>query len=271
MQGKSFTAILKLRVIYDMKLERVHYTLMAILALLIVGSFWTEYGYNAGYNARGEGIAFVGDINNTEAGNQVLEAIDEIDHDFVILVGDLCYQHDCSMLIKYKAMFGDRLKCILGNHDLLQFVRDLCGQPWSLANDNLLLIGLNSQDNLNKQYKFVEKTIRNSNATDIVILTHEPCINSNDNMHPEGIYQFCDKLTELQIRLFIAGHHHIMGVVENDGITYFTVGTGGSFLQKCNKDVFTFCKSQFGFLLMEYPKFTFYNMDNEPVYEVDRK
>ena len=70
---------------------------------------------------------------------------------------------------------------------------------------------------------------------------------------------------------FIAGHHHVMALVVRGDTHYFTIGTGGGFLQQCNKDVFTFCESQYGYLLMDYPKFTFYNINNQAVYEVDKK
>ena len=245
-------------------MNRVHIGLIVVAALLVVVTIYSQISYE--HRAKGE-IAFVGDINNTNAGNKVLKGIAGLNTTDVILLGDVCYHGDCSMLEKYQAEFGEKLKCILGNHDIRTFAKETCGQPWSFERDGITVIGLNTQGDLKNQYTFAEKTIKNTTGK-IVIATHEPCINSHDNKTPKGLYNLCDGLRSLDQNItFIAGHHHLMALVIQDEIQYYTVGSGGGFLQKCNKNVFTFCSPEHGYLSMDYPKFTFYSKDNEVEYQ----
>ena len=117
-----------------------------MLGLLVVVTLWCEYSYEA-REASGE-VAFVGDINSTKYGYQVLESIDEQDPDYVILMGDVCYKGDSTIFETYKATFGDRLRVIVGNHDLRDFCKKAYDKPFSLVDDGVTIIGLNSHGDL---------------------------------------------------------------------------------------------------------------------------
>ena len=242
------------------------------------------------YGEEGDmGVAFVGDINNTAAGDLVTKAVNGDKWDWstngdtpshVIIVGDACYHSDyvnntCIQLSKYQAKFGDKLKVICGNHDLSPYVQKICSKPFAFEVYDTLIIGLNTQRIANdEQFNFVQRAIWNSSASQIVIVTHEPCIPSHSNKIPIGLYELCDKLRDLELPMeFVAAHHHVMMHVKDKGIDYYTVGSGGGELQECNpkKATYDFCLSQYGYLLMGWEHFTFGGLEDDSLFVVKRK
>ncbi len=185
-----------------------------------------------------DGIAFVGDINGTKAGDFVMRAIAGENWDWsfehlnvsdVVIVGDACYKGNCTQLVKYQEKFGDKLHVICGNHDLNDYVQALCAKNWTLESEDgdTLVIGLNTQK-IDTQFAYAQRAIWNSSASNYVILTHEPCIDSHNNKVPKGLYKLCADLRELGLNMTgISGHHHVMAHAVKYGQNYFTVGSGG--------------------------------------------
>src|SRR4030095_8155088 len=128
-------------------------------------------------------------------GDSVANGIKERKPNLFVAIGDLGYADNLNWYRSSFSSFGDRAKCLVGNHDakeespgkpVVKQTIDTCGISWhfKIANGTSLMLGfntngdLNKQDNLNKQLNITKNVLSNNTLMNgvksIYILTHKP-------------------------------------------------------------------------------------------------
>lgn len=231
-------------------------------------------------------VILVGDIEDS----QVQYAIKNSDPDFVIVLGDLGYRKNLSWFKQeYVNEFGKKLKCVLGDHDTIEYgdlsleneAIELCGNSWWLKIDNSLFLGFNTEGDLHNQLNDVNYLLNDKklmkNVDNLYVLTHKNCLVETR----VKAYKFCNILVSMippNMKIyFVSGHNHIMSYnVDSRGYEAFISGAGGSDHHTCSGTVWIWCSDKtYGFLEFLIEKSTvestFYDTNGNILYKVDKK
>lgn len=142
---------------------------------------------------------------------------------------------------------GVGLLAILGNHDVLDGHGDaqmaamgMPGRYWSKTVDDLLLIGLDSNNLDPEQVQWLERTLAGSDATWKVVALHHPLYSAGyqgSNIEVRALLE--PIFIEHGVQLVLSGHDHdYQRSTVIDGVTYIVTG-GGSGTRRTGRDPFT--------------------------------
>jgi predicted phosphodiesterase len=215
-------------------------------------------------------VILVGDIK----GNSITSATNERKPDLFVALGDLGYQSDLSWFKDRFKNLGNRVKCIIGNHDapenegpeIYKEAIKLCGHSWSIkiGNDTILMLGFNTNGDLNNQLDMAQRVLSNTTFMEgvksILVLTHKPCFTHPGSHHEvedaPKVKTFCNSLATkfpqgVKI-LYISGHNHEIAST-SDGLKFVSGGGGQSSHRECEEDPepnseWNYCRTQSGFL-----------------------
>jgi len=206
-------------------------------------------------------VIMVGDIYGPD-GVAVAKAIKAKNPELVYLLGDLGYGNDLSYLKQNYGDLGNKLGCIIGNHEksLIQQALAYCANNFYTKNFNhALFIGINTDGDLAKQQQSTINLLKNPTRMHgietVHIMTHYPCKTPPKQHHPASeqpnVPQMCDAIkaaAPTNVTLFFDnGHNHVLSESVNG--QYKQSGGGGRDLYTCGTNAeFPFCKSTFGFL-----------------------
>jgi len=210
-------------------------------------------------------IILTGDIGTNTDSMSVFNAIKAKNPDNVIVLGDLGYGSDLSWFKKTYGSLGNKVSCILGNHEsanedgtakLQTEAAAYCTNSYYFKKNHALFLGFNTNGDLNKQGNEAAKLLDNpsfmTGIKSVHILSHKPCAVAPNSHHPLEIKAFCDfiksKIPTNVKAYYDQAHNHVMSA-SADG-TYKTIGAGGKSHYTCGVNAaFPFCDNgHFGYL-----------------------
>jgi 3',5'-cyclic AMP phosphodiesterase CpdA len=142
---------------------------------------------------------------------------------------------------------GVGLLAILGNHDVLDGHGDaqmaamgMPGRYWSKTVDDLLLIGLDSNNLDPEQVQWLERTLAGSDATWKLVALHHPPYSAGYQGSSTEVRALLEPIfIEHGVQLVLSGHDHdYQRSTVIDGVTYIVTG-GGSGTRRTGRDPFT--------------------------------
>jgi hypothetical protein len=213
---------------------------------------------------------FAGDL----FGTSVINAMKARNATWNVALGDLGYWENkddfkSNFISKWKTLKND--KCVIGNHDkrfdLYETARTFCGEQWKekIAGGTTLLIGANTEGNLEDQLEDIMRYVRNAtlmkNVKNVVLLTHRPCEVPSDDSHHQprnAEKNFCNnldtKIRELGIKMYHISAHNNEIAKSNDGLSYLSGGGGREDHRDCggnDSNTWDFCRTKNGILEFE--------------------
>jgi hypothetical protein len=206
-------------------------------------------------------VIMVGDIYST-TGKTVANSIKAKNPELVYLLGDLGYTSNLDYLKQTYGDLGDKLGCVIGNHEapLIQQALAYCANDFYTKNFNhALFIGINTDGDLSAQQSQTINLLKNPKRMHgietVHIMTHYPCKTPPNQHHPANeepaVVKMCDAIKAAapsNVTLFFDnGHNHVL----SESVTgqYKQSGGGGRDLYTCGTNAeFPFCKSSYGFL-----------------------
>ena len=198
--------------------------------------------------------------------------------DFGILLGDNIYEwgvknvDDYQFISKFEKPYG-RLELpfyvTLGNHDdrgnsQAQVDYTKRSKWWRMPNEyyskrieNVELISINSNEYDSKQQKFVEETLKKSNATWKVVFGHHPIRSYGSHGHTRTLVKKLLPLICKYNALYVAGHDHDLQVLKADCGAPLIVSGASAKLRSTSKGRRTlFAKSTYGYSWLSFGKDT---------------
>ncbi len=214
-------------------------------------------------------VAVVGDIDNTGAGTSVYNQIKKQNPDMVFVLGDLGYDTDIKWFKSTYGTMGDKVFCILGNHDadnedgsaaIEKEALQYCGNSYWVKKGATMFLMLNSNDDdlkaviTNTGKILTNQTIMQGVKT-LHIMSHKPCAVPPNMHHPveAEVKLVCDAIkTKIPagVKVFYdQAHNHVMS--ESNDKTYKQIGSGGRSHYTCGTSTeFPFCNNvNYGFLI----------------------
>jgi hypothetical protein len=204
-------------------------------------------------------------------GDSIAKGIKDREPDLFVALGDLGYQPNLNWYRNTFSDLGNRAKCLVGNHDaaedadskpITQQAITTCGNSWSvkIANGTTLMLGFNTNGDLNKQLDNAKDDLSNTTFMDgvksVYVLTHKPCFTHPNSHHTvdedDNIPPFCNSLATILPQgvktLYISGHNHEIAST-SDGLKFVSGGGGQDTHRDCKTNsTWNFCDTQDGFL-----------------------
>lgn len=213
-------------------------------------------------------IVMLGDVDNTNGGTNVFNAIKNRNPDIVAVLGDLGYDSNLNWFKSTYGTLGNKLVCMPGNHDapedgsssIYTETKNFCSNPFYFKQNKVLFVGVDTNGDLTSQASTVGKLFTNpffmKNISSIHIMSHKPCAVPPNSHHPveSNVKTFCDSITgkvPTGVKIFFdQAHNHIMSA-SGDG-KFKQSGAGGKSHYTCPTDpsiAYPFCNdSDYGFL-----------------------
>ena len=210
-------------------------------------------------------VILTGDIGTNTDSMNVFNAIKAKNPDNVVILGDLGYGSDLSWFKKTYGSLGNKVSCVLGNHEsenedgtakLQTEAAAYCTNSYYFKKNHVLFLGFNTNGDLSKQGNEAVKLLTNpsfmTGIKSVHIMSHKPCAVAPNAHHPLEIKGFCDFIksnipTGVK-QYYDQAHNHVMSS-SADG-TYKTIGAGGKSHYTCGVSAaFPFCDNgHFGYL-----------------------
>ena len=212
-------------------------------------------------------IAVVGDVDSTTAGTATYNQIKAQNPTNVFVLGDLGYDDNLSWFKKTYGLFGNKVNCVLGNHEsskedgstsieaeALQY----CKNNFYIKQNHVLFLFFNTNGDLAKQTAASNVLTSNTQfmtgITSLHIVSHKPCAVPPNAHHPvePTIKTFCDavksKIPATVKVYYDQAHNHVMSQ-SKDGL-YKQIGSGGRSHYTCGTNTdFPWCNNvNYGFL-----------------------
>lgn len=152
-------------------------------------------------------------------GDSIANGIKERKPNLFVAIGDLGYGNNLNLYRSSFSSLGNRVKCLVGNHDtkeespgkpIVKQGIETCGNTWHLniANGTSLMVGVNTNGDLDKQLDITKKLLSNNTfmngVKSIYILTHKPCFTHPNSRHIVGeqpdaikVKPFCNSLANV--------------------------------------------------------------------------
>ncbi len=212
-------------------------------------------------------ITVVGDVESSTSGKLVFEQIKKQNATYDFVLGDLGYGSTLSWFKSSYGTLGDKLFCVLGNHEAdnedgsasiekeaLQF----CGNSYWIREGPTLFLMLNTNDNqdtlITAYGKILSNTTIMNGVKNIHVNGHKGCATPPNSHHDAGeIQKLCDFIKSkvpANVNIFYnSAHNHVYS--ESVGKIYKQVGTGGKSHYTCGTNAdFPYCNNvNYGFLL----------------------
>jgi hypothetical protein len=226
-------------------------------------------------------IDFAGDFSGTSV-------ISAMKGDYNIALGDMGYQKTLDAFISAFSKLKNDM-CVIGNHDALEDgnaaiyaqAKKFCGELWlrKVANNTTLLIGWNSNGNMDTQLGKAQSYVMNSTfmkgIKNVVIMSHKPSQTHPNSHHPpeadtKTFYKSLEAKIPAGIKVYeVVGHNHEFA--HNKDNTSFLAGSGGQTSHRaCGTDAeWTYCKTGNAYLQFKIDNNTgkitsnFYNTKGE--------
>jgi hypothetical protein len=210
-------------------------------------------------------VIMTGDVGTNTNSQNVFNAIKAQKADNVVVLGDLGYASDLSWFKKTYGTLGNKLSCLIGNHEaanedgaaVVQKEAELyCTNSYYFKKNHVLFLGFNTNGNLTNQGNAAANLLSNTafmnGIKSVHIMSHKPCAVAPNAHHPVEIKAFCDfiksKVPAGVKQYYDQAHNHVMSA-SADG-TYKTIGAGGKSHYTCGVSAaFPFCDNgHFGYL-----------------------
>lgn len=209
-------------------------------------------------------VIMVGDIYGS-TGKQVAQAIKDRDPEFVPILGDLGYDDDGQYLQEVYGPLGNKIGCVIGNHDEgVSEIEQYCQNDWYTIMNTVLFIGLNTDGNVNTQRDLAVALLKDSefmeNITSVHIMSHFPWKAPPNSHHPEdedsqakaasAAIQSIINAVPTGVKIFSDnGHNHGLAEGNVNGVVVHQSGGGGRSLYDCDTNAaFPYCDNVYGFL-----------------------
>ena len=192
-------------------------------------------------------ITVIDTVGDIDCSNNLPAQVEKDNPTLFIAIGDLCYKKD---LTKFKNTYADlkdgkKLACLIGNHDseedgnliILNQTQEYCGDHWyrKIANDTILLIGLNTNGDTILQTKWGQSLVTNATLMkgikNVLLLAHKPAHTPPESHHPAEsstirMISNIEGNISKSIQVYeIAAHNHFMA--ESSDGRWFITGAGG--------------------------------------------
>ena len=204
----------------------------------------------------GNGITVIDAVGDIECSAKLRDRIWADNPTLFVALGDLCYKPD---LKNFTITFNEfkkanKMACVIGNHDseengnskIFRQALEYCGDHWyrKIANNQTLLIGLNTNGNTSLQTNWGQSLVTNSSfmkgIKNVILMAHKPAHTPPESEHePEylTIQMFSSIIGNIpkSIQVFeIAAHNHLMA--ESTNGQWFISGAGGKKLYNFTAD-----------------------------------
>ena len=192
-------------------------------------------------------ITVIDTVGDIDCSNNLPAQVEKDNPTLFIAIGDLCYKKD---LTNFKNTYADlkdgkKLACLIGNHDseedgnliILNQTQEYCGDHWyrKIANDTILLIGLNTNGDTILQTKWGQSLVTNAKwmkgIKNVLLLAHKPAHTPPESHHPAEsstirMISNIEGNISKSIQVYeIAAHNHFMA--ESSDGRWFITGAGG--------------------------------------------
>lgn len=192
-------------------------------------------------------ITVIDTVGDIDCSNNLPAQVEKDNPTLFIAIGDLCYKKD---LTNFKNTYADlkdgkKLACLIGNHDseedgnliILNQTQEYCGDHWyrKIANDTILLIGLNTNGDTILQTKWGQSLVTNATLMkgikNVLLLAHKPAHTPPESHHPAEsstirMISNIEGNISKSIQVYeIAAHNHFMA--ESSDGRWFITGAGG--------------------------------------------
>lgn len=245
------------QVVWDM--AKTHFLLITLISAvflsMISSSSYSQSNTDNGnrttispFNEKGsEDTTIIDLVGDIDCSNNLHEQIRKDNPTYFIGLGDLCYESD---LTSFKNTYGDlekggELGCLIGNHDseedgspqIFKEAQAFCNDHWYLkvAKGTTLLLGLDSNGDINAQTSWGESVVTNSSLMDgvknVIILAHKPAHTPTNSHHPVEppileMYTAIEAKIGSDVNVYeVSGHNHFMA--ESKDGKWFISGAGG--------------------------------------------
>jgi hypothetical protein len=212
-------------------------------------------------------VTVTGDIEDGNAGNAVFQQIKKQNATYDFVLGDLGYESDLSWFKSTYGTLGDKMYCIVGNHEadnedgsasIEKETLEYCGNSYWIKYYHTLFLMLNTNDNQNTLITALDKVFANSTilngVKNIHVNGHKGCVTPPNSHHPAGeIKQLCDYIASkipAGVKVWYnSAHNHVYS--ESADKTYKQSGAGGRSHYECGTNTqFPYCNnSNYGFML----------------------
>ena len=212
-------------------------------------------------------ITVVGDVDDTASGKLVYEQIKKQNATYDFVLGDLGYASTLSWFKSTYGTLGDKMFCVLGNHEsanedgsssIQKEALEFCGNSYWIREGPTLFLMLNTNDNQDTLITAYGKILSNSTimngVKNVHVNGHKGCATPPDSHHDAGeIQKLCDYIKSkvpTNVKLFYnSAHNHLYS--ESVGKIYKQIGTGGKSHYTCGTNAdFPYCNNvNYGFLL----------------------
>ncbi len=192
-------------------------------------------------------ITVIDTVGDIDCSNNLPAQVEKDNPTLFIAIGDLCYKKD---LTNFKNTYADlkdgkKLACLIGTHDseedgnliILNQTQEYCGDHWyrKIANDTILLIGLNTNGDTILQTKWGQSLVTNATLMkgikNVLLLAHKPAHTPPESHHPAEsstirMISNIEGNISKSIQVYeIAAHNHFMA--ESSDGRWFITGAGG--------------------------------------------
>ena len=192
-------------------------------------------------------ITVIDTVGDIDCSNNLPAQVEKDNPTLFIAIGDLCHKKD---LTNFKNTYADlkdgkKLACLIGNHDseedgnliILNQTQEYCGDHWyrKIANDTILLIGLNTNGDTILQTKWGQSLVTNATLMkgikNVLLLAHKPAHTPPESHHPAEsstirMISNIEGNISKSIQVYeIAAHNHFMA--ESSDGRWFITGAGG--------------------------------------------
>ncbi len=195
-------------------------------------------------------LAAVGDVGDgsshfDETSSQIYEVSRDVSYDVVYLLGDNIYPRgdpadlEERVLVPLRPILDDgaELLAVLGNHDVLDGHGDdqlaalgLPGRWHAFERGDVLLVGLDTEDDDPAQPAWLEQTLADSTAPWKIVVMHRPPYSAGYQGSNLALRELYGPIFERHgVQLVLSGHDHdYQRSVPVGGITYVVSGGGSS-------------------------------------------
>jgi len=212
-------------------------------------------------------IVMVGDVEDSASGKLVYEQIKKQNASYYFVLGDLGYHNDLKWFKESYGTLGDKMFCVLGNHEaanedgntvIQKEALEYCGNSYWIREGPTLFLMINTNDNQNTLITAYGKILSNTTimngVKNVHINGHKGCATPPNSHHPAGeIKDLCDYIkskvpTNTKI-FYNSAHNHLYS--ESADKMYKQMGSGGKSHYTCGTNAdFPYCNNvNYGFLL----------------------
>ena len=212
-------------------------------------------------------IVMVGDVEDSASGKLVYEQIKKQNASYYFVLGDLGYDSDLKWFKDTYGTLGDKMFCVLGNHEaanedgntvIQKEALEYCGNSYWIREGPTLFLMINTNDNQNTLITAYGKILSNTTimngVKNVHINGHKGCATPPNSHHPAGeIKDLCDYIkskvpTNTKI-FYNSAHNHLYS--ESVDKMYKQMGSGGKSHYTCGTSAeFPYCNNvNYGFVL----------------------